>query len=358
MSSSLKAGLMGIFLLLSLIARSNCLEDKILKEAYPYKNIIECLGMHYGIKTSELTLLPGGADLNATVYKANTNASSYFVKLMHGLGREAGLTILELLRINGVQQVIGPIKTIQDQFVQVIGDSSLIVFPFIEGKNGFDCHLVDHQWITLGQALKQIHAIAVPPAVQNLIRRETYSPKWREAIRSLYDRIEAGLDGDEIASRLIHFMMDHRTIIFRLVDRAQKFSEEVQRLAPELVLCHSDIHAGNVLIGKNEDIYIVDWDDPILAPKERDLMFIGGGVAGVWNKPDEVKLFYEGYGETTVNTSILAYYRHERILEDIVIYAQELIGNPSRDRNKVIIYNHLASMFEPRNVVEIALETE
>ena len=32
-------------------------------------------------------------------------------------------------------------------------------------------------------------------------------------------------------------------------------------------------------------IYIVDWDEPIMAPKERDLMFIGGGVANVWNKP-------------------------------------------------------------------------
>ena len=30
-------------------------------------------------------------------------------------------------------------------------------------------------------------------------------------------------------------------------------------------------------------------------PKERDLMFIGGGVANVWNKPHEETLFYKGY---------------------------------------------------------------
>jgi hypothetical protein len=46
-------------------------------------------------------------------------------------------------------------------------------------------------------------------------------------------------------------------------------------------LCHSDIHAGNILIDVNDDFYIVDWDNPILAPKEHDLMFIGGGQRGV-----------------------------------------------------------------------------
>ena len=73
----------------------------------------------------------------------------------------------------------------------------------------------------------------------------------------------------------------------------------------------------NVLLDGNESIYIVDWDDPIMAPKERDLMFIGGGVANVWNKLYEEQLFYEGYGLTDINTTISAYYRNERIVQDI-----------------------------------------
>ncbi len=35
-----------------------------------------------------------------------------------------------------------------------------------------------------------------------------------------------------------------------------------------------------MLIDANDALYIVDWDNPILAPKERDLMFIGGGQMG------------------------------------------------------------------------------
>ena len=62
-----------------------------------------------------------------------------------------------------------------------------------------------------------------------------------------------------------------------------------------------------------------------MAPKERDLMFIGGGVANVWNNPHEEEFFYKGYGKTKINRLILAYYRHERIVEDIAEYGQALL---------------------------------
>lgn len=48
------------------------------------------------------------------------------------------------------------------------------------------------------------------------------------------------------------------------------------------------------MIDGNDTLYIVDWDDPIIAPKERDLMFIGGGVANVWNERHEEVSFYRG----------------------------------------------------------------
>ena len=54
---------------------------------------------------------------------------------------------------------------------------------------------------------------------------------------------------------------------------------------PDFIVCHFDIHAGNILIDDDGSLYIVDWDDPILAPKERDLMYIGGGLLGGWYTP-------------------------------------------------------------------------
>lgn len=95
------------------------------------------------------------------------------------------------------------------------------------------------------------------------------------------------------------------------------------------------------------------WDDPIMAPKERDLMFMGGGVCNVWNNPREEEIFYKGYGETEVNRAILTYYRHERIVEDIAQFGQDLLLTMPGGEERLQSYKHFIAMFEPRGVVDI-----
>ncbi len=129
-------------------------------------------------------------------------------------------------------------------------------------------------------------------------------------------------------------------LIHRLVDRAEELAGVLQNKSSKFVLCHADIHGGNVLIDENNNFYIVDWDDPIMAPKERDLMFIGGGVANVWNELHEEILFYKGYGKTEIDKTILAYYRHERIVEDIGLYGQDLLLTTARGENRAEMYKH------------------
>lgn len=244
------------------------------KQPLSDQRIIDCLNTHYGIKVSTLAFLP-------------------------------------------------PIKTNRGQPIQHIDDFTLIVSPFVEGQDGFSRDLTDDQWIVLGKVMRQIHDIDVPTSVQRIIRHEAYSPKWREVVRSLYTHIESMPSVDEISFKLMMFMKDHAAIIHRLVDRAEQLSQQIQNQSPEFVLCHSDIHGGNVLIDGNNIIYMVDWDDPIMAPKERDLMFIGGGVANVWNKSREERFFYQGYGKTEINMAVLAYYRYERIVVDIAFKTDE-----------------------------------
>jgi spectinomycin phosphotransferase len=198
----------------------------------------------------------------------------------------------------------------------------------------------------------------VPSSLKDQMRKEVYSSKWREAMRSLDAYIDGDLEGDETALKLQAFMKKHKAIIHRLVNRAESLSQKVQEQLPEFVLCHSDIHGGNVLIDESGAIYIVDWDEPIIAPKERDLMFIGGGVANVWNNPREEEFFYKGYGKTNINKIILAYYRHERIVEDIVEYAQALLLTSDGGEDRLKMYKQFMDMFEPDGVVDIAFKTD
>jgi len=322
--------------------------------------IINCLSAYYWIEVSSIALLPVGADMNASIYKVQANdQKTYFVKLRRGHSQDINnVAILDLLQTSGIKQVIPPVKTAAGKHIQQAGDFTFIVYPFIQGHDGFSRSLTDEQWIVLGQTLRQVHDINIPASLQTRIRREDFSPKWRDAVRSFYTHIEAEPAGDEVALNLWKFLQENRSIIQQLVDRSEHLCQKVRSQPLKFVLCHSDIHGGNVLLDDKGALYIVDWDDPILAPKERDLMFIGGGVGNVWNKPREENLFYEGYGPVEIDWTLLAYYRYERIVEDVADYIQELILKPTEGKDKFEIYKQFMNMFAPNGVVNIALETD
>jgi len=331
----------------------------LIKLLLPDQRIIDCLHTDYGIEVDTLTCLPLGADTNASVYKLEAqNQSSYFVKLKRGSHHDISLTIIELLQKTGIQQIIPPVKTIYGLPSQRIDGFTLIVYPFIDAQNGFCRILTNEQWLTLGKTLRQIHEIDVPSSIQHQVRREAYSTKWREIVRSLYTYIETPSTGDEIALKLSAFMKENTRAIHRLVDRADELAQLLQNESHKFVLCHSDLHGGNVLVDGNNTIYVVDWDDPIMAPKERDLMFMGGGVCNVWNNPHEEAIFYKGYGETEVNKTILTYYRHERIVEDIAGFGQNLLLTMAGGDGRQESYKHFIAMFEPRGVVDLAFKTD
>lgn len=330
---------------------------KLLKPLLPEQRIIDCLKTDYGIKVILLSQLPLGADINASVYKAKAQDRDYFVKLKRGYHHELSAALAKLLHAAGIVQIIPPVSTIQGELTQLIDDFTLIVYPFVEGENGFKYNLTDNQWLQLGKAMRQVHEMDIPLSIQNQIRRETYSSQWREAVRSLYPIIEGEHMGDESALKLFKFMKQNKSVIQKLVDTAETLGHKIQEKSPSFVFCHSDIHGGNVLIDSNEKLYIVDWDEPIMAPVERDLMFIGGGVGNVWNKVQEIEHFYQGYGKIEVNQAILAYYRHERIVEDIAIYAQQLLLTQLGGKDRPIMLQHFMDMFEPNGVVEIAFKT-
>jgi spectinomycin phosphotransferase len=115
------------------------------------------------------------------------------------------------------------------------------------------------------------------------------------------------------------------------------------------------VHAGNILIDGSGKLYIVDWDNPILAAKERDLMFIGGaqGFRGT-SAQEEETLFYRGYGPTRIDAGALAYYRTERILVDIAIYCEQILFTTEGGEDREQSLHYLKSIFLPNGPIEAA----
>ena len=329
----------------------------MLKKPIQNQEIIELLNIHYEIDVHAVQCVSGGADMNAFIYKADSKSNSYFVKLKYDCTNEINLSIIRLLYDSGIKEIIYPIPTLETKLFQQFEHFKIIVYPFINAPNGFTQKLSGKQWNQLGKVLREIHATSVPPSIQQQLRKETYSSKYREIVRSFYNQIVFDNSDDKITADFKSFFNQHITSIRQLVDSAEKLSKRIQPDFNKYVLCHSDIHAGNVLVANEESLYIIDWDEPMLAPKERDLMFIGGGVCNVWNKPHEVRYFYDGYGNTKVDKIMLAYYRHERIVEDIAEFGQILLSRDQNDPFRLESIKHFKAMFDPNNVVEIAFAT-
>ncbi|HAT8125277.1 TPA: aminoglycoside O-phosphotransferase APH(9)-Ia [Legionella pneumophila] len=330
----------------------------MLRNNIPDQQLIKLLKVYYGIDIHAVQLIVGGADMNAFGYKADSESNSYFVKLKYGHHDEINLSIIRLLHDSGIKEIIFPIYTRDAKLFQQIDHFKIIVYPFIDALNGFTQNLTEKQWQQLGKVLRQIHETSVPTAIQQRLRKETYSPKWREMVRSFYNKIGFDDSDDQITADFKSFFNQKIDSIHRLVDSSEELSKKIQLDLDKYVLCHSDVHAGNVLVVNEESIYIIDWDEPMLAPKERDLMFIGGGIGNVWNKPHEIDYFYEGYGKTNVDKIILSYYRHERIVEDIAIYGQDLLSRVQNDESRLESFKHFKSMFDPNDVVEIAFSSD
>ena len=320
-------------------------------EFFSSQKLIDALGKSYGIEVKALEFLPLGADRNASVYKARArDGKDYFVKLKRKYDRKIGIAITKLLYEAGIRQMILPIATLQGDQTVHIGDDMLIVYPFVVGQDGFSRDLSHEQWTALGIALRKIHEIKLPAALQEQIRKEAYSDVWRNAVRKLFTDIDAARE----KMSFYRFLKSKKETIGKLIEGAENLSQKIRNLPDEFVLCHADIHGGNVLIDENNAIYIVDWDDPIMAPKERDLMFIGGGVGNMWNKPDEEDYFYKGYGYVQINKDLLSYYRLERIVEDIADFSAQIHDKSINDADKQKIYTLFTGMFDQNGVVDIA----
>jgi spectinomycin phosphotransferase len=323
------------------------------------KLIIARLHEDYDLHVANITFLPLGADEGSAVYRVVANdgtACAYFLKLRKGFD-EIIVTVPLFLKSQSIQEIIAPFESKSKQGWADFGKYKMILYPFIEGKNGFEAKLTDHHKRTLGSALRQIHSVRLKPDLELLIPKETFSPLWRERMKSFQHLAENQSFDDNTASKLAEFTRSKRKEINHLIERAETLALELQSQPLEFILCHTDIHGGNILISDKDKLYIVDWDAPLLAPKERDLMFIGGGIDAIWKIKREEALFYEGYGKTEVNITALAYYRYERIIEDLVAFCEQLLltneGGADRERS----YGWFRSNFEPGATIEIADKT-
>lgn len=312
----------------------------------------------YAIDAAVLEFLPIGADVDSAVYRATAqDGSAYFVKLRRGPFDDLPLRVPWFLHQRGVESIIPPIPTRSGELWARLDGFTLAAFPFVTGTDGTETSLSERHWRELGRALHAIHALDLPADLARRIRRETYADTWRERVRGFLSLAEGQTFADPVSADLAALLRRERSTIEVLVRRAGALAAILTQRALPFVLCHADIHAWNVLIDAGGALHIVDWDTVTLAPKERDLMFPGGGLFGGWRPPhEETALFLAGYGAAPIDPDALAYYRCERVVQDIAEFCAQILRTGA-DEDRANGLRLLSGQFQPGEVIEIALNT-
>ena len=171
------------------------------KPAIADASIAACLRDRYGVLADSITFLPLGADRYTAVYRAvGSDGTAYFVKLRLADFDEIAVAVPTFLSGLGITSVIAPLRSTTGSLWADLGTAKLILYPFIEGRNGYAAGLSPRQWADLGAALRCMHSATLPSSLRERLPRETLSPHWRDTLRQLLDRFEHDTFADASSS--------------------------------------------------------------------------------------------------------------------------------------------------------------
>jgi spectinomycin phosphotransferase len=319
-------------------------------------SIAACLDTQYELRVRSLTFQPLGYDLNAAVYKVLTEDETvYFLKVRFGPVHEAGLLVPSALAEHGIRTVLAPLQTRSAALWCACDGCSLVLYPFVTGNNAMDVGMSDDQWREFGRALRAVHASGIAEELRGRLPVETLGLPSAALVRRIRKLTETTEFENPVAAAFAGFWREQAARIDEMVARAEGLGRRLQSRSFDHVFCHADIHAANILVGEDERIWLIDWDGPLIAPRERDLLFVIGSRIARLVEPREEALFFAGYGRVDVDPEALIYYRYERIIEDLGEIGRSVLLDPNpSDRMRAEESKLARSFFAPGGDIDHA----
>ncbi len=318
------------------------------------QEIISHIENHYILDKVSISGLSLGADLDTTVYRVTTQNNVYFLKLRKTFS-EASIKVPQYLSERGIGGIVSPIKTRDGRLWSKYESCIAVLYPYVDGKNAVESKISPAQWGKIGAIIQQMHTLPISSDIKNGVPKETFTQQFRREVTKYLKSIEHKAFNNGIEKEMGHLLSAQQHEITNMINKAENLASQLKKEPIELVLCHADLHGWNILVEKRKNLYVIDWDTVQLAPKEKDLMFIG---AGIWNSGDtcdeEEALFYKGYGPTVINNRALAYYRYERIIQDIAEYCHHIFSSDDTQEHKKQSLLYVKANFRPNGTVKRA----
>lgn len=201
---------------------------------------------------------------------------------------------------------------------------NLAVFPFLEGRNPDFTNNVERAQIA--EVVGRLHAH--PSGFEDALR-------WQPGFRQPELRSLLANDLDRPWTRG-PYSERTRMLLEASLPGVQQLLEKYDRLAARLVasdepwvVTHGEPHGGNTMLDAANRMRLIDCDDLMLAPRERDLwllLYVAHDRPVDTDNTQIMQAYQRSAGPVQPRLDVLELYRADWHLSDISAYAQQLRG--------------------------------
>ena len=276
------------------------------------EQIAAVLTASFNITPKEMTFLPIGEE--STSFKVTSGNTTYIVKWSEDTKQTQNMYLVHhlLQELSHFPFIVAPVQTPSGQTIIEMEEGYISVFPFIEGNvvdmpnEKFSKDVVKE----ITEIVIQIHNAS--SSLKTELPKETFNTTFETVFMNLLAESEKNKK-----TTYAPIVLHNKEKIQKLIDENMRHNEYYKQYKPHFVLTHGDITGLNFIQSK-KGLVLIDWDDSIFAPKERDLPFL------VCNKHFNLDYFIEKTGGTKYEKDLNDYYSLHWSLNSIVLGLQDL----------------------------------
>ena len=287
----------------------------------------------FGLSVVNFTLVPRWEAVRAFIVEGS-NHEKFFLKMYvdDGVPDSAFRFAYDLFAKAGIRNIAHPIPTSNGQIHIQIAGFHIALFNLISGKTAEEQKLTDGQLERLGQLLARTHQSKT--VIGEYSVRENFEIPFKDRIVAVFNEMSR-ITGNstKYKDKLKSFLEPHRKKFMEELETLGGLQRKVRRKNLEFVNCHGEPSPGNVM-SSNGEVYLLDWDDPIFAPKDKDLLFFKDNIGPVMRG---YRLFSK---DSIIDQDLIEFYGHKWNLGEIVDYSSKILfENHSDAQNKIWLDN-------------------
>ncbi len=282
----------------------------------------------YGLRPAGLRFLPRG-ECSWGYQVTETGGPSYFLKLYRTAPPPewSARLVYRLSEEAGLAEISAPLPD-QDGFLtsQVAGYPAAL-FHWIKGPTLRAVKERGEPLYRLGHTLARLHAF------QDLRgecqRIENFDLDGEEDYRRVLAALANGMPKTvcPAARAALDLLLPVRDRLSALLEELLDVQARVRSKSLPLVICHGDPTPGNILVTAGGRAHLIDWDNLVLAPRERDLVFWADEQVPFGGETTHPVL--DGYaslaGPVSLDEDIMDFYHHQWTVDEIAAFASRLL---------------------------------